>query len=476
MTMTTLAEDLTTLDGIRGAFLARFQGASIGYHTLGEQVLRKYFAAEHQYARPVSAMTFRNFLQDRTTLRDPTGLMLYFEALGANDDELRRIRVTLQREIDRKLAAPGQDSALRAFRDSELEEMPYSRALAECEAATRFEQSVDAPIASVSPTQYLLGTPNGPGGAEDPRNWGVLRHLQALLAFLETLELKLQDEFAATPASDTKKRKWLAAAGVREVAIAYSSYLLEHPALAEQLLSNRRYLLQGPMPERERGLAVALMHRTVRCTHHCYERFAQSVVFEGVKGEPHRTPDAEIALEVVGNRLFGQGLAFLVTTVVGAAGTGAFFLASQTSRREFSAEPLSGPPVWSEHHEALVRGHEATLAQVNNMVDANARVRYGDIKALFDLQSERAKQHHQAILVQDYADNFVRDCGVWLATEFHHRGIMNDSALARFLKDFLTTAEGKRLQQAAYASRQFDARAPAPAPLQVQPHANGASR
>jgi len=81
--MTTAFEDFTTLDGIREAFLARFQAAGTGYHTLGEQVLRKYFAAESQYPRPASAMTFRNFLQERTTLRDPTGLLLYFETLGA---------------------------------------------------------------------------------------------------------------------------------------------------------------------------------------------------------------------------------------------------------------------------------------------------------------------------------------------------------------------------------------------------------
>ncbi|MEY4580326.1 MAG: hypothetical protein RL701_5029, partial [Pseudomonadota bacterium] len=450
-------EDLTTLDGIRGAFLARFQTAGIGYHTLGEQVLREYFSAEHQHPRPASAMTFRNFLQDRTTLRDPTGLLLYFEALGANADELRRIRATLQREIDRKLATPAQDVALRAFRDSELEEMPYSRALAECEAATRFERSIDAPIASVSPTQYLLGTPNGPGGAEDPRNWGLLRHVQAMLEFLEALELTLQDDFTATPADDTKKRKWLAAAGLREMSLAFNSYMLEQPVLAEQLLSNRRYLLHGPMPERERRLAHALMQRVVRCMQHPYERFAQTIIFESARGEHelHRTPDGEIALEVVGNRLFAQGLAFLVSAVLGASGTGAFFAASQMTRREFSGEPLSGPPVWSEHHEALVRSHDATQSTVNALVDANARVRYGDIKALFDLHDEQAKPQHYAILEQDYAASVVRDAGMWLATEYHHRGILSDSALARFVKEFLTTTEGRRLQQAAYPSRKF---------------------
>lgn len=454
--METAQEDLSTLEGIREAFLARFQAAGIGYHTLGEQVLRKYFSAESQHARPASAMTFRNFLQERTTLRDPTGLLLYFETLGANEEQLRRIRATLQQDIDRKLAAPAQDTALRAFRDTELQEMPYSRALAECEAATRFEQSVAVPIASVSPTQYLIGTPNGPGGASDPRNWGLLQHTQALLEFLENIELKLQDDFAAVQASDVKKRKWLAAAGVREMAVAYMSYLLEHPELAEQLMSHRRYLLQGPMPDRERRLVVALMQRMVRCLYHPYERFAQAVVLEGVKGEPHRTPDAEIAIEVVGNRLFGVGLTFLITTVLGSSGTGAFFQASQLARREFSGEPLLGPPVWSDNHEALIRSQDATLAQVNSMVEANARVRYGDLKAVFDKQDAVAKQHHYAIFEQDYATTFVRDAGTWLAAELHYRGLLSDGALARFLKDFLTSAEGKRLQQAKYAQRQFE--------------------
>lgn len=454
--MTAAPEDLSTLEGIREAFLARFQRAAIGYHTLGEQVLRNYFAAESQHARPASAMTFRNFLQERTTLRDPTGLLLYFEALGATDDEMRRIRATLQVEVDRRLAAPAQDTALRAFRDTELEAMPYSRALAECEAATRFEQSIAAPIAAVSPTQYLLGTPNGPGGPGDVRNWGMLQHCQALQDFLEGVELKLQDSFAAVDASDTKKRKWLAAAGVRETATAYVSYLLEYPELAERLMSYRRYLMHGPMPERERRQVLAIIQAIVRCLYHPYERFAQTVLFEGVKGEPHRTPDAEIAIEVVGNRLFGVGLTFFMTTVLGGAGTGAFFVASQYARREWASEPLLGPPVWSEHHEALVRDHEQALADANAMLEDNARVRYGELKAVFDRQTVSARPHLHAIFEQDYATTFVRDAGSWLASELHYRGLISDAALLAFMKQFLTTPEGKRLHQAQYPKRQFE--------------------
>jgi hypothetical protein len=454
--MNPASEDFSTLDGIRAAFLARFEAAEVGYHTLGEQVLRNYFAAESQQARPVSAMTFRNFLQDRTTLRDPTGLLLYFEALGASDEEMRRIRATLQVEVDRRLTAPAQDMALRAFRDTELEAMPYSRALAECEAATRFEKSVAAPIASVSPTQYLLGTPEGPGGPDDVRNWGMLQHCRALLVFLEALELELQDGFASSSERDVKKRKWLAAAGVRETATAYVSYLIEYPELAERLLSHRRYLLHGPMPERERREVITVIEGTVRCLYHPYERFAQAVIFEGEKGEPHRTPDAEIAIEVVGNRLFGIGLTFLVTTVLGASGTGAFFSASQLSRREFAGEPLLGPRVWSPHHEALVRDHEHVLSEANAMIEANARVRYGELKAIFDRQETQARAHHHAVFEQDYATTFVRDAGTMLGTELHHRGLLSDSALASFLKSFLTSSEGKRLQEAQFPSRLYE--------------------
>jgi hypothetical protein len=448
-------EDLSTLDGIRGAFLARFQAAGIGFHTLGEQVLRSYFAAEHQHARPVSAMTFRNFLQERTTLRDPTGLLLYFEALGANEEELKRIRTTLQVEVDRRLTAPAQDIALRAFRDTELEAMPYSRALAECEAATRFEQSVAAPIASVSPTQYLIGTPTGPGGPSDPRNWGMLQHCQGMLEFLEALELKLQDSFAAVPRAETKKRKWVAAAGIREMATAYVAYLLEHPDVAERLMSHRRYLLQGSMPERERQMVVNVMQKMVRCLYHPYERFAQAVVLEGERGEPHRTPDAEIAIESVGNRLFGFSLSFYMTVVLGSSGTGAFFLASQVARRELSGEPLLGAPVWSEAHETLVRSHEQALKQASTLLEDNARVRYGEVKSVFDRQDATAKAAHYAIFEQDYAASFVRDTGVLLATELHTRGVLGQRPLDAFLKRFLISAEGKSLQQAKYPTRLY---------------------
>lgn len=447
-------DDLSTLDAIRATFLARFQARGTGFHTLGEQVLRTHANSQAPLARPASAMTFRNFLQGRTTLRDPTGLLLYFEALGATSDEMRKIRGVLLQEVDRRLAAPGHDAALRAFRDTELNDMPYSRALAECEAATRFEQSIAAPIAAVSPTQYLIGNPTA--AAEDgTRSWGMLQHVRAFKDFLEALELRLQDEFAAVSASDTKKRQWLAAAGVREIGTAYASYMLQYPDLPELLMSQRRYLLHGPMPERERLLAVEAVQRMVTSMYHPFERFAQEVVLGGDKKQLCRTPDGEIALEIVGNRLFGIGLMFYVITALGSTGTGAFFVASQRARREFAGEPLRGPGVWSEHHEALLQGHEAALHAATDMLEHNPRVPYGDLKAVFDKEQLDARAHLLAVWERDYAPSFAREAGVLMATELHHRGLLSDSALASFFKFFLTSSEGKRLQEARYPTRKF---------------------
>lgn len=447
--------DLSSLEAIRQAFLARFQASNVGYHALGEQVLRTHAASSELLARPASAMTFRNFLQGRTTLRDPTGLLLYFEALGASADEMRRIRAVLLQEVDRRLAAPGADAALRAFRDTELAAMPYSRAVAECEAATRFEQSIGAPIAAVSPTQYLLGTP-GSADAAEPRSWGMLQHVRAFSEFLQGLELRLQDDFAAVSPGDTKKRQWLAAAGVREVGTAYATYMLDFPELPELLMSQRRYLLNGPIPERERQEAMDAVQRMVQNMYHPFERFAQEVVLGGDKKKLCKTPDGQIALEVVGNRLFGIGLMFYVVAALGSSGTGAFFVASQRARREFAGEPLEGPAVWSEHHEALIRNHEAALHTANRMLEDNPRVRYGELRAVFDTEQAALRTHLLGVWEADYAPHFAREAGVLTATELHHRGLLSDSALATFFKAYLSSSEGKRLQEARYPTRKFE--------------------
>ena len=150
-----------------------------------------------------------------------------------------------------------------------------------------------------------------------------------------------------------------------------------------------------------------------------------------------------------------MGLTFFMTTVLGSSGTGAFFVASQGARREFAHEKLPGPKVWSEGHEELIKSHERTLAEANAALEANTRMRYGEVKSIFDRQDEKAKALHYAIFEQDYAASTVRDAGMLIATEFHLRGLLSDSALMTFLKRFLTTSEGEALTNAKYAERQY---------------------
>ena len=110
----------------------------------------------------------------------------------------------------------------------------------------------------------------------------------------------------------------------------------------------------------------------------------------------------------------------------------------------------------------MIADNDRALAEANAMLEANARVRYGELKAIFDRQEAKAKTHHYAIFEQDYAGAIVRESGVLLANEFHERGLLSDSALLGFLKQFLTTSEGRRLQQAQYPQRQFSQPARAP--------------
>ena len=161
--------DLGTLDGIRASFEARQRTSGKGFHALGDEVLQVYLNSTGRLPKPVSAMTFRNFLQGKTTLRDPTGLELYFRALGANDTEMRTIAATLQSELDRRLSHSRTQAAQRALDGLSLSSMPYSRALLECEVVTWLEDSVAAPITHLTPRQYLLG----PDGSEEPSVLGV---------------------------------------------------------------------------------------------------------------------------------------------------------------------------------------------------------------------------------------------------------------------------------------------------------------
>lgn len=448
-------EDLDSLDGIRQAFARRFDGYDRGYHALGEQVMNRYFESGDQ-AKPVSAMTFRNFLQGKTSLRDPTGLLLYFECLGADPGQMRRIRGTLQQELDRRIAAPDRQPALAAFREGDLAQMPYSRALAECEAATRFEEHTSTPIAAVSPLHYLLG-PTGKRDAGDNRSqWGLLQHLDALQRFLEALELKLQDAFAEAAPSDTGKRRWLAAAGVREAGDAYAAYLLRNPDYAELLLSRRRHILHGPLPEQERVAAVASIKQGYRTLYRVFERFAQEVVLDGDRQQRCRTPDGEIALEIVGERLMSAAQGFYMTTVLGSTGTGGLFAAMQQSRREFAHEKLLGPPGWSAHHQALVDRNERAQARAREVLRENPRVHYGEIKQIFETQDEDFISHCSAIWHQDFGSTMVRQTGTLLASELHHRKLLSDREVIAFYKTFLTSKDGQKLRVAKHDPPLFD--------------------
>jgi len=450
------AEELGTLEGLRDAFTARFRDGSRGYHALGELVMDRYFEDGNQFAKPVSAMTFRNFLQGRTTVRDPNGLLLYFECLGASGDEMQSIRATLQQAVDRKLAAPGHQSALAAFREGDLESMPYSRALAECEAATRFEESTSTPIAAVSPSHYLLG-PSGRRDAGPDRNaWGLLQHMGALQRFLTDLELKLQDAFAEAPPRAKRKRKWLAAAAVREAGDAYSSYLLHNPALAELLLSRRRHILHGPMPEPERKAAIASIQRVFRTLYQVFERFAQEVILDGDAKLRCKTPDGEVALETIGERLMSAVHGFYLTTVLGSEGTGGVFAAMQQARREFASDGLPGGAAWSDDHEALVARNERALAGARELTEGNSRVRYGELRRLFEGGQAEHIEHCKRVWHQDFGGSLIRHTGTLVATELHTRKLLSDGEVVAFYKFFLTSARGRELHDACHEPQLYD--------------------
>lgn len=449
------AEDLDSLEGIRVAFARRFEGYDRGYHALGEQVMKRYYEADGQ-AKPASAMTFRNFLQGKTSLRDPTGLLLYFECLGADAPQMQRIRGTLQQALDRRIAAPAKQPALAAFRESDLEQMPYSRALAECEAATHFEAHTSTPIAAVAPLHYLLGPGCKRDAGPDRNNWGLLQHMDAVQRFLEDLELKLQDAFAAAAPSNAAERRWLAAAAVREAGDAYAAYLLRFPAYAELMLSRRRHILHGPMPEKERQVAIGSVKRSFRTLYRVFERFAQEVVLDGDRKQKARTPDGEIAMEIVGERLMSAVQGFYMTTVLGSTGTGGLFAAMQQSRREFADEPLKGPAGWSGDHQALVDTNDSVQRRARQMVEGNARVRYGEVKRLFETQDDSFFQHCYAVWHQDFGQVLVRQTGTLLAGELHNRGQLSDREVVAFYKFFLTSKDGLRLHSARHQPSLFD--------------------
>ena len=147
---------------------------------------------------------------------------------------------------------------------------------------------------------------------------------------------------------------------------------------------------------------------------------------------------------------------FYLTTVLGSTGTGGVFIAVQQARREFAGETLKGPAVWSDAHEALLRQNDKALSDARALTDENSRVRYGQLKALFETSNDTFIQRCYAIWHQDVGNSLVRHSGTLLATEMHARGLLSDGHLIRFYKFFLTSARGRELHAAQHEAPMFE--------------------
>ena len=214
----TSPRSLSSLDGIRATFEARQRTSGKGFHALGDEVLSTYWQAGARVPKPVSAMTFRNFLQGKTTLRDPTGLELYFRALGAGDDEMRTIVGTLQRALDRRLAMPRTQAAQRAF------DGLYWRACRTRARSWSARWSRGSKIrwlrrlTHLTPREYLLGPDGVEEASSDPERWGLLQHLDELTRIMARLDQRLTEGLEALPESDRTGRRAQSSADLREAA------------------------------------------------------------------------------------------------------------------------------------------------------------------------------------------------------------------------------------------------------------------
>lgn len=445
--------DLTSLDAIRQHFRERQKASGKGFHALGEEVLQRYGRGNNSHARPVSAMTFRNFLQGKTTLRDPTGLELYFSALGASTSQMRTIRTALQRELDRRLASPRQEAALRAFKDTEIDTMRYSRALAECETVTRIEDSVAAPLTHLTPREYLLG-PDGRREADtDPDRWGLIHTLEALANYLERLELKLADGMAEIPERDSEARKLRLAADVRETMSGYAHWLMHHPRAAELFFSRRRYMLHGFFADEHRQTATALAKRCAKLFYFAVERFAAEVVVGGKQpAQRLASPAAENALERATERLLGLPQGFYIAVAQGSLGTGAGYQAAYQLRRD--NRDHTGD--WSPAHQSLVTDYDSTVSRANSMLERDVQVTYGELKDVYDRHEHAAMAPMYAIWLSDYAPRVVREAGTLCAHSLHEAGVLSDRQLLSFLKLLCTSARGRQLCAAAHEGRLFE--------------------
>lgn len=443
---------LGTLEAIRSQFEERQRALGKGFHALGEEVFAAYWQAQERLPKPASAMTFRNFLQGKTVLRDPTALELYFRALGATDHEMKLIRSTLQQELDRKLASPRQQAALRALDDFDLAAMPYSRALVECEVITKLEDSIDAPITHLTPREYLLGPDGQRDAGSDPERWGLVQHLEEFTQFIAKLDQTLADELEALPRRNVQRRRVQAYADLREVASAYAHWLLYRPRVADLLFSKRRYMLHGFFPEGQREAAIALAKRATRTMFGVLERLAIEAVLQGKhREELLRTPQAERAMEAVAERLFGIVNSFYLMVVHGSSGTGAMFQATYQLRRENRGVPGG----FTEVHEQLITSYDDAVRKANRALDEDVRVPYGKLKETYDRQFEDNRTAMLEIWKLDYAPHLVRQTVALLLSELHEAGVLSDKEFLSLSKELQTGAEAKKALLAKHAENRY---------------------
>jgi hypothetical protein len=403
--------------------------------------------------KPVSAMTFRNFLQGKTTLRDPTGLELYFRALGAGDDEMRTIVGTLQRALDRRLALPRTQAAQRAFDGLSLAGMPYSRALVECEVVTRLEDSVAAPVTHLTPREYLLGPDGVEDAGADPERWGLLQHLDDLTRIMTDLDQRLTEGLEAVPEGDRGGRCAHAAADLREAASIYAHWLTTRPRAGDLMFSRRRFMLHGFFPESERQLAIARTKRVSRIVFGFTERLACECFAAGARDQALlKSPRGENALEMAAERILAIVDQFYFGVVQGSLGTAAVFHATYQLRDENKGEPLGT----GEAHAQLASSYEAAVRAANRRLEEDVRVPYGELAQIYADHFQAARGVMLEIWERDYAPHLVRQSLSLLLGALHAQGMIDDKRFLALSKDLFTGKDAERLLRARHKNSLFD--------------------
>ncbi len=453
MTDKPVKPELTSLDGIRATFEERQRTSGKGFHALGDEVLSAYWQAGDRVPKPVSAMTFRNFLQGKTTLRDPTGLELYFRALGAGDDEMRTIVATLQRELDRRLALPRTQAAQRAFDGLSLAGMPYSRALVECEVVTRLEDSVAAPLTHLTPREYLFGPDGVEDAGNDPERWGLLQHLDDLTTMMARLDQSLTEGLEALPEGDRSARRAQASADLREAASVYAYWLTTRPRAGDLLFARRRFMLHGFFPETERQQAIARAKRMTRIVFGFTERLAQECFASDARDRDLlKSPRAENALELAGERILAIINQYYLSVVQGSLGTAAAFHAAYQLRGENKSEPLAT----GEVHDRLTASYEEAVRSANQRLEQDVRVPYGELAQIYADQFQSARSLMLEIWERDFAPHVVRQSLSLLLGTLHSQGVFDDKRFLGFTKDLFTGKEAERLLSARHRQSVFD--------------------